>query len=137
MFMWCIMRTKVPIWDTTQKGFNIGHVWCYLCRSNEENIEHLFMECAYIVHVWNICKTSLGNACSWASTNLEECWRHWFQNPNTISYKALPLIISSGILLACNKCIFQDALPHSEKVFVEGLSILSFFPQPQIEKHPR
>jgi hypothetical protein len=42
IFMWCMIKNKIPTWDR-MKLINLeGPGWCALCKANEETISHLF-----------------------------------------------------------------------------------------------
>jgi len=65
LFMWCVLEKKVPTWDFLQKRNFQGPGWCVLCKMSNETCSHLFLNCPYILKVWNECTKLLGVQCRW------------------------------------------------------------------------
>eukprot|EP00253_Pinus_taeda_P034852 PITA_34852 len=52
LFFWCILKRKVPTWETLQARLLAGPGRCPLCKSDEESIGHLFNTCAFTRKIW-------------------------------------------------------------------------------------
>jgi hypothetical protein len=48
IFMWCLIKNKIPIWDRMKLGNLEGLGWCTLCKADEETIPHLFLHCLFV-----------------------------------------------------------------------------------------
>lgn len=58
---------------------------------------------------------------AWKGSTIEEALRGWYLNNETLGYRALPLTIAWGILLAGNTKLFED----KGVIPLQGLNILS------------
>eukprot|EP00253_Pinus_taeda_P009549 PITA_09549 len=45
LFLWCLLKKKIPSWDILQSRFMYGPGRCPLCKKEEESINHLFLQC--------------------------------------------------------------------------------------------
>lgn len=75
LFMWNVLNNKVPTWDILQKRNFSGPGWCTLCKSEGENIVHLFLNCNYINKVWTVVSSLLDLHYSWSGQDLEHAWK--------------------------------------------------------------
>lgn len=91
------MRRKVPTWDVLQKRFLSESGWCFLCKSTEETIEHIFLSCTFTKKVWDYTLTLCDIKDVSRGDNCSEAWKDWWKNCKYHDYKCLPLIISWGI----------------------------------------
>eukprot|EP00253_Pinus_taeda_P024520 PITA_24520 len=53
LFFWCILKRKVPTWDTLQARFKQGLGRCPLCKNDSETMDHLFIGCPIVKKVWS------------------------------------------------------------------------------------
>jgi hypothetical protein len=137
LFLWCLIKNKVPTWDKMRSRHLEGSGWCALCRSDEESTTHLFLKCPFILQIWVECSGVLNQVCRWKGPNIEEAWREWSSNPQNHNIKALPLLINWGVWLARNSTIFNEKPSIPELIVAQSLSILSHFPQGKEEQPVR
>eukprot|EP00253_Pinus_taeda_P025786 PITA_25786 len=52
IFLWCMLKRKVPTWDTLRARYLVGPGRCPLCKTEEESINHLFISCAESKKIW-------------------------------------------------------------------------------------
>jgi hypothetical protein len=137
LFMWCLLRKKVPTWDRMKLRGLEGSGWCSLCKGEEETYFHLFLRCLFSIQSWRIVSSVMGSSYSWQGTSIEEAWKSWVQNPRNKRIKALPLLITWGIWIARNSVIFKskDSLP--DIIVAKSLAILAHFPQEKVLPPPR
>jgi hypothetical protein len=107
LFMWNVLRNKVPTWDNLQKWSFVGPGWCTLCKTEEESSTHLFLNCSYINKVWMEISKLLNLQCLWEGRDLEHSWHSWWNNKDYKHLKALPLLVIWGVWLARNSFIFK------------------------------
>eukprot|EP00253_Pinus_taeda_P029408 PITA_29408 len=108
LFFWCIMKRKVPTWDTLQARFLAGPGCCPLCKSDEESINHLFNACAFARKIWEEVMLLLKIKAQWGPDPLEVSWKKWWQSYPEGNMRNLPLIFAWGVWLTRNKSLFQD-----------------------------
>eukprot|EP00253_Pinus_taeda_P022728 PITA_22728 len=51
VFLWCILKRKIPTWDILQNRFFIGLGRCPLCKADGESINHLFTSCSVSLRI--------------------------------------------------------------------------------------
>jgi hypothetical protein len=115
LFMWNVLRNKVPTWDNLQKQNFVGPGWCTLCKSEGESSIHLFLNCRYINKVWMEISRLLNLQCLWEGRDLEHSWHTWWNNKDYKHLKSLPLLVIWGVWLARNSFIFKG-LPLSHEI---------------------
>eukprot|EP00253_Pinus_taeda_P014363 PITA_14363 len=72
IFLWCILRRKIPTWDILQSRFFIGPGRCPLCKENEESINHLFTSCAISLQLWGEITDLLKLKAQWGAAPIED-----------------------------------------------------------------
>jgi hypothetical protein len=90
VFMWCLLKKKVPTWDRMKLRGLEGPGWCPLCKGEEETSLHLFLDCPFSIQTWRNVSSVLGQPFSWHGTSIEEAWKLWVQNHRYKRFKALP-----------------------------------------------
>eukprot|EP00253_Pinus_taeda_P035564 PITA_35564 len=53
LFLWCMLKGKIPTWDRLQARYLIGPGRCPLCKLDEESIRHLFTSCTVSLKIWD------------------------------------------------------------------------------------
>jgi hypothetical protein len=48
IFMWCLIKNKIPTWDRIKNRMIEGPGWCPLCKGDEETGVHLFLLCPFV-----------------------------------------------------------------------------------------
>eukprot|EP00253_Pinus_taeda_P006972 PITA_06972 len=76
IFLWCILKRKIPTWDILQSRFFIGPGRCLLCKSDGETINHLFTSCPVSLRIWGELIGLLNIKSQWESVQMDEAWRN-------------------------------------------------------------
>eukprot|EP00253_Pinus_taeda_P009579 PITA_09579 len=134
IFLWCILKRKIPTWDILQARFFIGPGRCPLCKSDGESINHLFTSCAVSSRIWGELTGLLNLKVQWESVPLEEAWRNWWNNHPDGNLRNLPPIFFWGLWLVRNKCLFQDQVLSTTSVATNCAAIYSSIPPPETKK---
>eukprot|EP00253_Pinus_taeda_P015318 PITA_15318 len=131
IFLWCMLRRKIPTWDILQSRFFIGPGRCPLCKENEETINHLFTSCTVSLKLWGEITDQLKLKVQWGTDPLEDAWRNWWNNHPDGNLRNLPPIFFWGIWLARNKSIFQDQGTPIPSIASNCVAIYSSIPPPE------
>eukprot|EP00253_Pinus_taeda_P033955 PITA_33955 len=115
LFLWCLLKSKIPTWDILQNRYFIGPGRCPLCKAAEESISHLFISCPISTNIWGELTNMLNISAHWDPVSMDEIWRKWWTNHPESNLRNLLPIFFWGVWLTRNKCIFQD-LPFSPTV---------------------
>lgn len=110
LFLWHILKNKVPTWDNLQKRNKQGLGWCTLCNFFEESTSHLFLSYPFSLRIWDIFLKAVGISMNWSGSSLLDAWKNWWSSTNGTHYRNIPPIICWGIWLAQNKIIFRTNL---------------------------
>lgn len=137
MFMWCLIRRKVPTCDRMKLRGLEGPGWCPLCKGNEETSTHLFLMCPFTLQPWRDVSSLVGFSFNWLGPSIEEAWRTWVQDHIFKNIKALPIIILWGVWIARNVVIFKDKASLPDIIDAQNLAILAHFPQGKDSPPPR
>eukprot|EP00253_Pinus_taeda_P029580 PITA_29580 len=131
VFLWCILKRKIPTWDILQKRFFIGPGRCPLCKAAEESISHLFISCPISINIWGELTNMLNISAHWDPVSMDEIWRKWWSSYPKCNLRNLLPIFFWGVWLTRNKCIFHD-LPFSPNVVASiCAAIYSSLPPPE------
>eukprot|EP00253_Pinus_taeda_P003035 PITA_03035 len=136
LFFWCILKRKVPTWETLQARFLAGPGHCPLCKSNEETISHLFTTCAFTRKIWEEVTVSLKINAQWGHDLLDAAWRKWWQSYPEGNLRNLSPIFYWGVWLVRNKSLFQDKDTPSSVIATNITAIYTAFPPPE-DKNPK
>lgn len=98
VFLWCILKRKIPTWDILQDRFFIGPGRCPLCKADGESINHLFTSCTVSLRIWGELTGLLNLKAQWDPAPLEEAWRTWWNNHPDGNLRNLPPIFFGGIM---------------------------------------
>ena len=120
IFNWLLCHNRILTADNLRrKGFH-GPSRCYLCLANEENAQHLFLECRYAEDVWSETLRLWTPGYTLPST-IFDLYTNWMQCypgqlPNKSWFKAgwlvLPKLVCWHLWLERNNRIFQEK-PHT------------------------
>ena len=83
-FLWLVLHRRILTWENLIKRGSIGPSQCHLCKTHEENMEHILNQCPLANHLWtNIASLyKRTDRCPDNVTNTMENWhKHHFQNP--------------------------------------------------------
>lgn len=94
-FSWLCLERKILTYDNLmKKGFS-GPNFCILCKSAEENITHLFVDCVFCHDVWAQILEKVRIQFSCTLPSLEGKLLSWSSaHP---SYKILPFFVMWGL----------------------------------------
>eukprot|EP00253_Pinus_taeda_P017324 PITA_17324 len=130
IFLWCMLRRKIPTWDILQSRFFIGPGRCPLCKENEESINHLFTSCTFSLKLWGEITDLLKLKVQWGAAPIENAWKNCWNNHPDGNLRNLPPIFFWGIWLARNKSIFQDQVISISSIASNCVAIYSSIPPP-------
>jgi hypothetical protein len=92
IFMWLAWSNKILTWDNGYKRnwHGLG-MFFFLCKSNEELVNHLFVHCHYAREVWfEALLLSNGNN-KWEKDSLLSCFKSLYKDKFVKARKALPV----------------------------------------------
>lgn len=136
LFLWCVLRQKIPSWDVLQARFLQGPGRCPLCLSDSESIFHLFVACPYTRKVWDEAQKILQCRLKWEGVSLLAAWEYWWNHFSEKNLRNLPPIICWGIWIARNKSIFRDQNTPFEAIAIQSLAILASIPPAESSLKP-
>eukprot|EP00253_Pinus_taeda_P022219 PITA_22219 len=131
VFLWCILKRKIPTWDILQNRFFVGPGRCPLCKADVETINHLFITCTVSLSIWGELINMLKIRVHWAPASLNEVWRNWWKNHPDGNLRNLLPIFFWGLWLTRNKCLFQDQSFSPTSVATNCAAIYTSLPPPE------
>eukprot|EP00253_Pinus_taeda_P030772 PITA_30772 len=131
IFLWCMLKRKIPTWGILQARFFIGPGRCPLCKMEGESINHLFTSCVVSTRIWEELVCLLKLKAQRGSAPLEEAWRKWWHNHPEGNLRNLPPIFFWGVWLARNKSVFQDQVISLSTIATNCAAIYSSIPPPE------
>eukprot|EP00253_Pinus_taeda_P035322 PITA_35322 len=136
LFIWCLLKRKIPSWDILQSRFMYGPGRCPLCKIEEKSISHLFLQCLENAKIWKEVEKILNKSFQWGNGNLDEAWSNWWQHYPNGNLRNLPPIICWGVWLDRNRAIFQDQGTQPSVIAIQAISIFSSILEPE-ENRPQ
>lgn len=133
LFLWCLLKKKIPSWDILQSRFMYGPGRCPLCKLDEESINHLFTQCLETAKIWEEVEKLMGKSYKWGNGNLDEVWSNWWNLYPNGNLRNLSPIICWGIWLARNRAIFKDQGTQPSVIAIQAVSIYSSIPEPEVK----
>ena len=130
LFFWCILHNKVPTWDFLQKRGKQGPSWCSLCKSADENTQHLFLFCPFNSSLWAETLSLINIPLLWHGDDISKAWNHWWQEASNDKVRSIPLLIAWGTWIARNKVIFNEQSFPIDRLAAEGAAIYDNIPTP-------
>ena len=127
LLTWTNFENKTPTWDVLQKRNHHGPVWCCLCKDENENIPHLFIHCRFTQEVWKELSAVYGKQFGWEGETVELAWGSWLADRSLKSYISLPAVVSWGIWIYRNRCIFEDRVVTPQLVATNAVAITNHF----------
>eukprot|EP00253_Pinus_taeda_P022819 PITA_22819 len=137
LFLWCILKRKIPTWDFLQSRYMQGPGRCPLCKSKAEIINHLFLACPIVKNVWAEVGKLMNKRIEWVGENLPEVWDKWWKQYPGGNMRNLPPIICWGVWIARNRHIFKDKESTTDSIAIQCTSIYSNIPKSEEERTPR
>lgn len=110
--MWLMLKNKTAIGDNLLKHAEHGPFWCYLCKCNNEIVDHLFLEFQAAKDLWSLSSSFLTTLNRWQGESFHEAWINWWASAAPPKSRNLPLIICWALWVARNNLIFQNISPH-------------------------
>eukprot|EP00253_Pinus_taeda_P004599 PITA_04599 len=115
---WCILKRKVPTWEILQSIYKQGPGRYSLCKNDSETIRRLFIECPIVQKVWLEVGMLIQKQIIWEGDVITDVWDKWWRLYPEGNLWNLPPIISWGIWIAKNRCIFLDKETPVETIVV-------------------
>eukprot|EP00253_Pinus_taeda_P030057 PITA_30057 len=134
LFFWCLLRRKIPTWDTLQSRYMHGPRRCTLCKDEVESINHLFLNCIETKNIWGELEKLMNKKFEWGNGNLDEAWSKWWHQYPKGNMRNLPPIICWGVWLARNRSIFQDKGTPPNVTAIQAVSIYTSILEPEEKK---
>eukprot|EP00253_Pinus_taeda_P015079 PITA_15079 len=131
LFLWCVLKQKIPTWDVLQARFKHGPGRCPMCLSDSESIFHLFIACPFTRRVWDEVQRLSGNRFRWEGESFRAAWEFWWNHYTEKNLRNLPPILCWGIWIARNRSIFREQSTPAESIAMQSLAILSSIPVPE------
>ena len=79
-FVWTVALGKYLTIDNLRKRKIWILDWCYMCKCNDESVDHLFIHCPVVMDLWSMVLGLFG--VSWVMPQLVvgllACWQGWF-----------------------------------------------------------
>jgi hypothetical protein len=122
LFIWLLVENKILTWEILQRRGFTGPSICKLCLKNVESTQHLFMECAFTMEVWNKLRMYLNYSGVWAGNNLMDCFKQW--KARNFHLPTLPTLICWSLWREHNYVVFEDIIPRVQKVIHRSLLAL-------------
>eukprot|EP00253_Pinus_taeda_P036198 PITA_36198 len=136
VFLWCLLKRKIPTWDILQNRFFIGPGRCPLCKADGESINHLFISCSVSFSIWGELVKMINIRVQWEPVSLDEVWRkRWNDHPDSNLRNLLPIFFW-GVWLTRNKSTFQDQAFSPTTVASKCAAIYSSLPPPESSTAP-
>lgn len=79
LLLWNILFYKVPTSANLMKRTFHGPFRCHLCQLDEENTEHLFLNCPSTKEFSNCITAHYPSLNPWHGKNIHEAWNSWCQ----------------------------------------------------------
>lgn len=127
LFIWLCFHNKILTWCNIQKRGFAGHGRCILCRSENEDIHHLFIHCRFVHLVWQAIRDKVYAPDDWKGPDLEGCICNWLKvhGPNS----TIPFFMIAGIWKVRNTGIFENQTPDALNTALNILYHSSEFPE--------
>ena len=106
LFIWLLLEDKILTWKNLQRRGWSGLGICFMCRSNEESSQHLFVSCPFTILIWKKVKLSLKLENGWNEDKFLECFQNWYFQNNLI--RELAAFIFWFIWKDRNKKLFEE-----------------------------
>jgi ribonuclease HI len=123
IFSWLLIEDKLLTWNNLLKRGWQGPRLCLLCRGNEEMGLHLFVQCPFIVSIWNKITIHFKLVFGWTGSTVLECFEYWLRR-NSV-YSSLPTFICWYIWNERNLAIFKSKSPSIEKIFFLSIVVVA------------
>jgi hypothetical protein len=114
LFVWLLLEKKILTWENlTKRGFE-GPSRCVLCGINEENVNHLFVDCRFTKNIWFIIQKELKLESGWEGEQIVDCFENWLKKRE--NWKELPGYLCWEVWKHRNLVIFEGRPLNRDKV---------------------
>lgn len=130
-FIWTLMHGKILTAENLRKRGIQGPSICCMCRSAEETIPHLFIECPIAKACWNLLSEPISSEVLPPKIQtLHKRWDKRLYQPkgNTIMrrlWSSIPSNLCWQIWKARNKCIFNNEKPKISGIVANSLAFIA------------
>lgn len=110
-FTWTAALGKILTADNLRKRGVIVMEWFYMCKSNVESIEHLFLHCEVARELWVdiFSRARLSWVMPKSVVDLLACWNRKHPCPQlVVTWRMVPLCLSWCIWMECNERCFNN-----------------------------
>ena len=90
--VWLILKNKMLTWDMLRKKYISGPSICSLCMREEENIDHIFIQCQFSRDVWEEIRVGLQTEQLWTEDLVEKNLKMWYEKKELRSIKCVPFL---------------------------------------------
>lgn len=136
MLMWAILFNKIPTGTNLIKRSFHGPFWCHLCRSNEEDTEHIFLTCPVVTEHWSLLLSHIPSLKRWLGQTITEAWLNWLEQ-HSGKERNIPLLMCWAIWMARNRAIFDQKIPSWPTIVSHILADFVLIPDDPPPSPPR
>eukprot|EP00253_Pinus_taeda_P007598 PITA_07598 len=120
-FLWLLCHKRVLTWDNLRKRNFIGPSICFICKKEEETIEHLWYHCPLAYKLWQkinfCCQREAG-----VNGDITATIRNWDPHPYqskllNFLWKLIPGFVTWTIWKERNRRIFKDQFKSLDEIW--------------------
>ena len=104
-FIWLSLGNCILTSDNLLKKGWCGPNICCLCSSNEENVNHMFINCSFVKNVRVVLSQHYNIAFPWCAQKLDKNLNSWYKQKREFSF--LPVFYIWNLLLCRNAFVFD------------------------------
>lgn len=123
LLMWKILRNKIPIRENLSKRSFHRPFWCYLCKSDNKIVDHLFLICPTVKDLWGNIHSHLPSVTHWQGSTVREAWGSWWSAASLKKARNIHVLTCWAIWITRNRYIFHNSPPHWSTITTRILSI--------------
>ena len=105
-FVWLALKNIILTWDNLVSRVWYGPSCCWLCHSEEETIQHIFLECSLTISIFEALKNIYHFSLPDSTESLVEFLDYWMIPNPTLYY--IPFFVFWCVWNARNKGILED-----------------------------
>jgi hypothetical protein len=79
LFAWLMFKNKLLMWPNLQSRGWVGPGVCILCKSQNESVSHVFINCIFFRAVWQLITPALSPGSIWDGPNVTSCFQNWIK----------------------------------------------------------
>ena len=132
MFSWTLMHHRLLTGENLEKRGIAGPFRCPLYAENSKTINHLFLNCPYVIYVWKEVMMNGSDGSQWTG-NIQDCFINWEKcivgelaqkKGLRACWLKLPKIICWCIWIERNQRIFQNKNQPAWKIVAKTNALL-------------